>query len=355
MKVHILTTSNYISFFFFYPLLVNKKRFAELNVRIKYFDRILDNLCQCDVLLLDSKYFKTLWEDREYVLSLLQKMKSMCNKLIWLDSTASTGSTHFQVLPIVDKYLKKQLLKDLTLYKNDFYGARIYTDYYKNNFNIPEEEVARVDPIDEDHIHKLFISWNLAFGPYSSSRKMSNLFRLMPWSLKEKLKFNYHFKRSSSDTKRKYSVCFRGVTRYTNAALAFQRIKIIEKLMSRGVDTSPVKYKHYINELRNAKIAVSPFGAGELCYRDFEIFLAGALLFKPSMNHLVTWPDVFIEGETYISTKWDLSDFDEKIDILLQDTELVREMSLKAQDRYVSLFTSKMQETFCNRFVELLS
>ena len=62
-----------------------------------------------------------------------------------------------------------------------------------------------------------------------------------------------------------------------------------------------------------------------------------------------------LEGETYISTKRNLSDFDEKIDILLQDTELVKQMSLKAQDRYVSLFTSKMQEIFCNRFVELLS
>ena len=43
------------------------------------------------------------------VLSQLKKNKEKkCAKVIWLDSTASTGSTHFQVMPYVDKYWKNR-------------------------------------------------------------------------------------------------------------------------------------------------------------------------------------------------------------------------------------------------------
>jgi hypothetical protein len=355
MRVHILTTSNYISYFFFYPLLVNKRRLAELNIYVNYYDNLSAKLYDCDVLLLDSKYFTTLWKNRDYVLSLLQDVKYKCQKLIWLDSTASTGSTHFQVLPIVDKYLKKQLLKDLSLYAKVFYGARIYTDYYKNHYNLPDEKVAQVDPIDKKYTHKLYLSWNLVFGPYSANRMITNLVRRTPWFLKKKLSFTYKVAKNSTKAERRNPVCFRGSDKYTSKVLAFQRVKVIEMLRNRGVDTTSVNYKGYINELENTKIALSPFGAGELCFRDFEIFLKGALLLKPSMDHLVTWPDIFIEGKTYISTKWDLSDLDEKINYLLRNDDLVKQISLEAHEKYRSLFKQKEQEDFCYRFVELVS
>jgi hypothetical protein len=355
MRVHILSTSNYISYFFFYPLLVNKRRLAELNIYVNYYDNLSDKLYDCDVLLLDSKHFSTLWGNRDYVLFLLQEIKYKCRKLIWLDSTASTGSTHFQVLPIVDKYLKKQLLKDLSLYTRVFYGARIYTDYYKNHYNLPDEEVAQVDPIDKKYINKLCLSWNLVFGPYSVNRRITNLVRLTPWFLKQKLNFTYQVARNPAKADRSNPVCFRGSDKYTNKVLAFQRIKIIEMLRNRGVDTTSVKFKDYIKELENTKIAISPFGAGELCYRDFEIILTGALLLKPSLDHLVTWPDIFIEGKTYVSAKWDLSDFEEKVNYLLQNDDLVKQISLEAHERYVSLFKDKAQEDFCYRFIELIS
>jgi hypothetical protein len=307
------------------------------------------------VLLLDSKHFSALWGNRDYVLSLLHEIKNKCRKLIWLDSTASTGSTHFQVLPIVDKYLKKQLLKDLSLYTRVFYGARIYTDYYKKHYNLPNEEVAQVDPIDKKYINKLCLSWNLVFGPYSVNKRITNLFRLTPWLLKKKLSFTYPAVKNTTNADRSNPVCFRGSDKYTSKVLAFQRIKIIEMLRNRGVCTTPVKYKDYINELENTKIAISPFGAGELCFRDFEIFLKGSLLLKPSMDHLVTWPDIFVEGETYVSAKWDLSDFEEKVNYLLQNDNLVRQISLEAHERYVSLFKDKAQEGFCYRFIELIS
>jgi hypothetical protein len=131
-------------------------------------------------------------------------------------------------------------------------------------------------------------------------------------------------------------------------------MKIIEKLQNRGVDTKPVSYRAYINELRNAKIAVSPFGAGEMCFRDFEIILSGSLLLKPSMDHLMTWPDFFIDNENYVSVKWDFSDFDDKIESLLGNPERIRQISLQAQKRYIYWFSSEGQEKFCERFMKLI-
>ena len=131
-------------------------------------------------------------------------------------------------------------------------------------------------------------------------------------------------------------------------------MKIIEKLHNRGVDTKSLSYQAYINELRNSKIAVSPFGAGEMCFRDFEILLSGSLLLKSSMGYLVTWPDFFIDNKNYVFVMWDFSDFDEKIDFLLENPERVYQISLQAQNRYIYWFSSEGQEKFCERFLKLI-
>ena len=65
----------------------------------------------------------------------------------------------------------------------------------------------------------------------------------------------------------------------------------------------------YNIELGNSKCIVSPFGWGEVCYRDFEAFVYGATLIKPSMDHLMTYPDWYKENETYIPIDWDFDGF----------------------------------------------
>lgn len=53
---------------------------------------------------------------------------------------------------------------------------------------------------------------------------------------------------------------------------------------------------------------MSPFGCGEVCFRDFEAVLNDSLLLKPHMDHLETWPDIFRPGETYVPISWDGDD-----------------------------------------------
>jgi hypothetical protein len=321
---------------------------------IKYYENINDCIYDCDTILLDSKFFTEIYGGKEGILSLLQKIREKCNKVIWMDLTASTGTTYFQVMPFVDRYWKKQLLKDLSLYENKFYGERIYTDYYKHYLNIDNESTYTVEPLKEDVKSKVDLSWNLGLGPNSTNIRISNLMRLTPWDIKKKFNLKYKLNFHLPSNERAYSICFRGTRKYSKHALSFQRIKIIEKLKLRGIETEPLSYRKYLNEIKNSLIAVSPFGYGELCYRDFEIILAGALLFKPSMEHLRTYPDIYVKNKTYVPFEWDFRDFDEKIDDLINNPDMVKEISSAAMDRYGFLLSGQGQNEFCLRFKTLL-
>ena len=349
MKVNILTTNNFISYYFFYPLLVNKRKLRELNIILKYYEKVREGIYDCDAILLDSKYFTKLWNNRENVLSLLKRIKKECAKVIWLDMTASTGTTHFQVLPYVDMYWKKQLLKDLSLYEKNYKGERIYTDYYMNRFNLSGYGADCSHTLKlEDH-RKLSLSWNIGLGPYSTNLKVSNIFRLIPWKIKSRYSFKYSQKSILPSTHCKRLICFRGNAKYSKEALSFQRVKIIEKLKLRSIETEQLSYRKYLKEIKNSLIAVSPFGYGEICYRDFEIIFAGTLLFKPSMEHLRTYPDIYVKNKTYVPFEWDFRDFDEKIDYLINNPAPVKEISATAIDRYKYLLSDQGQNEFCLR------
>jgi len=194
MVIHILTNYDFLSYYFMYPLLVNKNRFHELNISIKYYDRITGSLFDCDIILLDSKYFRSLWKNKEKTISLLHDLREKSRSMIWLDTTDSSGATHFQVLPYVNNYWKKQLLRDLSLYEENHYGARIYTDYYKNRFHLENENVFSVEPLKKSYSDKLLISWNLGTGPMSINNQISNVMRLIPWFIKQKLNLKYSFR-----------------------------------------------------------------------------------------------------------------------------------------------------------------
>jgi hypothetical protein len=96
--------------------------------------------------------------------------------------------------------------------------------------------------------------------------------------------------------------------------LTQQRFKIL--LPDRRVDQ-----KAYYEEMRSSRISVSPFGYGEICWRDFEAVLMGSLLVKPDMGHVRTEPDIFVPGETYVPVRWDFSDLAEVCARYLEDEE----------------------------------
>lgn len=91
-----------------------------------------------------------------------------------------------------------------------------------------------------------------------------------------------------------------------------------------------VNRTEYMDELRQARLCFSPFGYGELCWRDIEAVAAGAVLVKPDMSHLRTEPDLYRDDETYVACRWDFSDLEEKVRALLGDEDRRRRIATNA-------------------------
>lgn len=69
----------------------------------------------------------------------------------------------------------------------------------------------------------------------------------------------------------------------------------------------------YRATIRDSRTVLSPWGWGETTHRDFEAMLLGAVVIKPDMSHVKTWPDLFVPDETYLPCKPDFSDASAKI------------------------------------------
>ena len=75
--------------------------------------------------------------------------------------------------------------------------------------------------------------------------------------------------------------------------------------------------QEFVEVMKRSKIGLSPFGMGELCYRDLELIQWGCLLIKPDMSKVITEPDFFKPMETYVPVKPDWSDLNETIEKVL--------------------------------------
>src|SRR5690606_31733309 len=99
--------------------------------------------------------------------------------------------------------------------------------------------------------------------------------------------------------------------------------------------------RRYRQELANTRICVSPFGYGEVCYRDFEAVAAGCVLAKPDMSHVRTEPDIYIPHETYIPFRLDLSDLHEALQPYLADPARCAALAEAARTRLADYFRSQ--------------
>lgn len=95
-----------------------------------------------------------------------------------------------------------------------------------------------------------------------------------------------------------------------------------------------VRRDEFFAELADSKLCFSPFGYGEVCWRDYEAFATGALLIKPSIEHLAVEPDVFSPGNTYIATSWNLHELEETVKHYIQDAPARRRIVRNAHQEY---------------------
>ena len=120
----------------------------------------------------------------------------------------------------------------------------------------------------------------------------------------------------------------------------------------RLTETGRISNLKYLDEMGHSKLAFSPFGWGELCFRDYEAVALGSLLIKPSMEHLHTEPNIFIPFETYVPVKWDLSDLAELCTHYLANPEEAKQIIANASRAFSDYFN---QQQFVTKIQSVLA
>lgn len=329
------------------PLRIYRHALYEAGMDIQILTHPERGIPECDLLFVDCKFYRSLWDrTREKALQSLESWRKRTNALLWLDTTDSSGTAYFEVLPYVDSYYKGQLLRDRSLYLRPLYGMRLFTDFYHTTFGIIDSDPLLSDPLPRpEDLPKLHLFWNSALGNWGPFAPLANRLRRLFPSLGRRIQ---RFTPPSSP--RPIPITCRLSREYARETIAFQRATTIDRLERIfGVTTTKIPRRAYWKELTRARIGVSPFGWGEIAYRDFELILAGAALFKPSMESIETWPDLYRDGETYLSYRWDVSDFESRLGELLEG-DRARRLAENAQALYASVLEgSTAKEAFLQR------
>jgi len=70
------------------------------------------------------------------------------------------------------------------------------------------------------------------------------------------------------------------------------------------------------------------------------------------MDHVETYPNVYIKDKTYIPLKWDMSDLEKKINETLENYEQYKELVYNAQNIYRKAITDYTE--FIKRFKKII-
>lgn len=280
---------------------------------------------------------------KEERIDIIKKIKANCNMLIWLDTADSTGTCMFDVMPYVDLYFKKQLLKNREDYCRDVYGARTFCEYYHDTLHVEDETITSryYEHTEKQYLSKLRVAWNVGVGDlYARGWK-----HLLPFVIKPKF--------TPPSSIRQFDIQYRG-TGYSPIA-GYPRSKSKELLLemkgklAMSDITKRIPKAEFIIEGESSKSILSPFGWGEICGRDFESFVYGACMIKQDMSHCETYPDAYQPYVTYVPLKWDFSDFKEKVSKAA--SEQYYEIARRGQEYYKFFFTAEGRMDFAKHII----
>jgi hypothetical protein len=144
-------------------------------------------------------------------------------------------------------------------------------------------------------------------------------------------------------------------TAYQRNTVAFQRKQLLTHL-SHLLSSRKLKRGAYFTELKQSRAVISPFGLGEITLKDFEVFLSGALLVKPDMDHIETWPDLYENGKTILSFAWDFNDINLLIENIENNPKNIREIAERGQRKYLKYIGSQESgELFYKHFAQIIA
>ncbi len=374
MRIAILMNRNlsFLDFHILYPLRAFARQCRERDIAVKFVFRLNDAaLDGCDVVIPFDGWFRRLLppaeRSAEDEIALMDRLRQLVPAVFWFDNSDSSGDVRTGLVSHVDRYLKPQILRELDRYNTLTVTGVIFRDYYHHTRGIADDTRKWRGPMDEADLPRLKAAWNLGLGNLSVTRQNRFLrkARVHYWTYLggRGLPEAYHLQPVEPDlAARPLDVSYRANLWSGKPTVHFHRAEAQRRLAALAARTSyqvrlggGVRPAEYFAEMSQCKVVVSPFGLGELCYRDFESFEAGAVLLKPDMSHLDTWPDYFEPGVTYVPYAWDYSNFEEKLVDILEHPARYEAIARAGQQRYLDSQSPAGGERFADRLLALMA
>jgi hypothetical protein len=257
-------------------------------------------------------------------LELMKRLRDKYRRIAFFHDDAGGGIPRLEVLPFVDLFYSKALFKDRSLYTRPLYGKELYSDLFHAKYGVVDPDHKERPAADPAQLAKLRLSWNIGVGDYPRGklRQRAGVAASMALGFRSAKLFygSGRLPRDPVGTNGGSIDVHARIGLVSRPSIAYQRKLILERIAGNPVFlVGPTSQREYNREVANSKIVLSPFGWGELCLRDFEAVIGGALLLKPDMSHLETWPDVFVSGETYAPFSWEAEDLVETAERYLSD------------------------------------
>jgi hypothetical protein len=358
MKVSILSkldTRSSISFI--YPIFRWEKNLKLIDIEISIFNKVSKNIYETDVLIIDSNFYRGQRAlTVNYVDKEIQILSENIKTLIWYDLSDSTALDNPWPLAYVDIYLKNQMLIDKSKYLLPIKSnGRVFSDYYILQNYVQEGNNTMSVPVNnKDLLKKLKLGWNSYMYDESLLNKVF-LFLRKKFQIKNLIDYKNSFYKPNTLRDNNYFTRFN--TNYSKESISWHRketLKILNNYCSL-IKNEKVSHRRYLSELKCSKIAIAPFGWGEFSYRDYETFIFGALLLKPDMSHSITWPNLYIENETYIPYSWNLENLAEQLEIVLLNDNMRISVAETGQENIKKYTVGKESfEFFCNQFLKVI-
>ncbi|MDR9365943.1 MAG: glycosyltransferase [Balneolaceae bacterium] len=322
-------------FYSLYPILRKKYPFVDFKI-VHSLDYCLEKDQNESILIVRYLSNNHKFADIDTT-EILYQLRDKYKNLSVFDDGARTSLDFPQALPIVDTYFHCQLFSDSENYKRPVKRGQLYSEYYAK-MGVKDHDNYKSVLVDEESLSKIHLAWNIGAGCYPRKdllRKAglvaANFIspKLLPIFYTHPQNTPYPDNGEKFDVQARFSI--QSVT-----TIAYQRELVLKKVKNDNrVLTGFVSPGKFKEEIKNTKIVLSPFGWGEVCFRDFEAVLNGALLLKPDMDHLSTWPDIYKPNETYVPFQWNCKDLPEKIDQYLQNDEKRRAIANNAYECYM--------------------
>jgi len=367
MKVNVLCLGlrEYKSRSLLLPLIRFRQKLRQSGIYIEIFTSDSERLSNCDAIIIEDRYYisgkKRRPELSKKQINRIKQLRDEVDQLLWFDTQDGTKIQLPMVIPYVDKYCKKDILKDKNLYKKPLHDFRLFSDYYQSNFDrchgTDEERI--VQATSKVDLSKLAQYWNLGYNIHTPAPDLFwKLLNNLPYTLSGKFPWkkimDWTRLWTPVDADRPVDISGRFSTTYALDGVEFHR-KLMEKRLQHRFDSEAVNSLAYWRELQQSKVLLSPFGYGEVCLRDFEGFMSGCVVVKPNMDHIETWPPVYEANKTMVSVPWNMSDIEEQVDQILENYAEYKQIAETGQKRYKKYLTGdSAPELFIDQFKSLM-